>query len=42
MNQTKLFLDLHLAKILDTSTKSFFPCKCNFQWLRICLFRSNL
>ena len=26
MIQTKLFSDLYLAKILNTSTKLFFPC----------------
>jgi len=31
MIQTKLFSDLYLAKFLNTSAKSFFPCKSNFQ-----------
>jgi len=26
MVQTKLFLDLYLAKFLNTSVKPFFPC----------------
>jgi len=27
---TKLFLNLHLAKFLDTSTESFFPCEKSY------------
>jgi len=30
MIQQKLFLDLYLAKFLDTSAKPFFPCLYNF------------
>jgi len=31
MIQTKLFSFLYLAKFLNTSAISFFPCKSNFQ-----------
>jgi len=31
----KIFLDLYLAKFLDASTKSFFPCK----YKKICLYK---
>jgi len=33
-NPTKLFSNLYLAKFLDTSAKSFFPCMSYYHFLQ--------